>query len=79
MLGLPPPRVFLERFVVPVSRVFTLLQGTVHRAENAKIAVFGCGIEATSTETKGTVRPTGRQSYAHASRVCDFLSSTFCL
>jgi T-complex protein 1 subunit theta len=31
-------------------------EGTVHKAVNAKVAVFGCGIEAGSTETKGTVR-----------------------
>jgi hypothetical protein len=30
-------------------------EGTVNLAEDAKIAVFGCGIEAGSTETKGTV------------------------
>jgi len=30
-------------------------EGTVTYAEDAKIAVFGCGIEAGSTETKGTV------------------------
>lgn len=29
--------------------------GTIKRAEKAKVAVFGCGIEASSTETKGTV------------------------
>lgn len=29
--------------------------GAVSRAEKAKVAVFGCGIEASSTETKGTV------------------------
>lgn len=29
--------------------------GTVKHVENAKIAVFGCSIEASSTETKGTV------------------------
>jgi len=30
-------------------------EGVVQRADDAKIAVFGCGIEAGSTETKGTV------------------------
>ena len=30
-------------------------EGTVKRAEKAKVAVFGCGIEASATETKGTV------------------------
>lgn len=30
-------------------------QGWVKRAENAKVAVFACGLEASSTETKGTV------------------------
>jgi T-complex protein 1 subunit theta len=29
--------------------------GTIKRAEKAKVAVFGCGIEASATETKGTV------------------------
>jgi T-complex protein 1 subunit theta len=27
----------------------------VKRVENAKVTVFGCGIEASSTEAKGTV------------------------
>eukprot|EP00904_Undaria_pinnatifida_P004243 jgi/Undpi1/1381/HiC_scaffold_11.g04773.m1 len=30
-------------------------QGLVKRAENPKVAVFACGLEASSTETKGTV------------------------
>ncbi|CBN79744.1 conserved unknown protein [Ectocarpus siliculosus] len=30
-------------------------QGLVKRAENAKVAVFACGLEMSSTETKGTV------------------------
>jgi T-complex protein 1 subunit theta len=30
-------------------------EGVVKRAENAKVIVFGCGIEASSTEAKGTV------------------------
>lgn len=30
-------------------------QGWIKRAENAKVAVFACGLEASSTETKGTV------------------------
>lgn len=30
-------------------------EGSVKRAENAKVTVFGCGIEASSTEAKGTV------------------------
>jgi len=30
-------------------------EGIVKKAENAKVIVFGCGIEATSTEAKGTV------------------------
>lgn len=30
-------------------------EGQIKRAENAKIIVFGCGIEASSTEAKGTV------------------------
>lgn len=30
-------------------------EGVVKRAENAKVVVFGCGIEASSTEAKGTV------------------------
>jgi T-complex protein 1 subunit theta len=30
-------------------------EGLVKRAENAKIAVFACGIEASATEAKGTV------------------------
>lgn len=30
-------------------------EGLVKRAENAKIIVFGCGLEASSTEAKGTV------------------------
>ncbi len=29
--------------------------GTLKRAEKAKVAVFGCGLEASATETKGTV------------------------
>lgn len=31
------------------------VEGSVERAETAKIAVFGCAMEAASTETKGTV------------------------
>lgn len=30
-------------------------EGLIKRAVNAKIAVFGCGIEASSTEAKGTI------------------------
>ena len=30
-------------------------EGVVKRVENAKVMVFGCGIEASSTEAKGTV------------------------
>ena len=30
-------------------------EGTIKRATKAKVAVFGCGIEASATETKGTV------------------------
>jgi T-complex protein 1 subunit theta len=30
-------------------------EGTIKRAEKAKVTVFGCGLEASSTETKGTV------------------------
>lgn len=30
-------------------------EGTVKRVENAKVVVYGCGIEASSTEAKGTV------------------------
>jgi T-complex protein 1 subunit theta len=30
-------------------------EGTIKRVENAKIAVYGCGIEASATEAKGTV------------------------
>ena len=30
-------------------------EGIVKRAENAKVIVFGCGIEASATEAKGTV------------------------
>ena len=30
-------------------------EGTVKHVENAKVAVFGVGIEASETETKGTV------------------------
>lgn len=30
-------------------------EGLIKRAENAKVAVFGCGIEAAATEAKGTV------------------------
>ncbi|CAN0229270.1 unnamed protein product, partial [Discosporangium mesarthrocarpum] len=30
-------------------------QGTVKRMEEARVAVFACGLEASSTETKGTV------------------------
>lgn len=30
-------------------------QGLVKRAEQAKVAVFACGLEMSSTETKGTV------------------------
>lgn len=30
-------------------------QGLVKRAEQPKVAVFACGLEASSTETKGTV------------------------
>ena len=30
-------------------------EGTIKRAVKAKVAVYGCGIEASSTETKGTV------------------------
>jgi len=30
-------------------------EGLVKRAENAKVIVFGCGVEASSTEAKGTV------------------------
>lgn len=30
-------------------------EGTIKRAEKAKIAVFGCSIESSSTETRGTV------------------------
>lgn len=30
-------------------------EGVVKRVENAKVVVFGCGIEASSTEAKGTV------------------------
>mmetsp|Transcript_110064 Transcript_110064/g.215750 ORF Transcript_110064/g.215750 Transcript_110064/m.215750 type:complete len:548 (+) Transcript_110064:77-1720(+) len=30
-------------------------EGQVKKAENAKVIVFGCGIEATTTEAKGTV------------------------
>lgn len=30
-------------------------EGQVKRAENAKVIVFGCGIEAATTEAKGTV------------------------
>lgn len=30
-------------------------EGTIKKAEDAKVIVFGCGIEASSTEAKGTV------------------------
>ena len=30
-------------------------EGQIKRAENAKVIVFGCGIEASTTEAKGTV------------------------
>eukprot|EP00953_Heterococcus_sp_UTEX-ZZ885_P016327 9181-Heterococcus_DN1.PRE.3 len=30
-------------------------EGTVQRVEDAKVTVFGCGIEASATEAKGTV------------------------
>lgn len=30
-------------------------EGLIKKAENAKVAVFGCGIEASSSEAKGTV------------------------
>lgn len=30
-------------------------EGSIKRAENAKIAVYGCGLEAAATEAKGTV------------------------
>lgn len=30
-------------------------EGTIKRAEDAKVTVFGCGLEASATETKGTV------------------------
>ena len=30
-------------------------EGTIKRAENCKVVVFGCGIEASATEAKGTV------------------------
>lgn len=30
-------------------------EGTIKRVEKAKVAVFGCGLESASTETKGTV------------------------
>lgn len=30
-------------------------EGVIKKAENAKVAVFGCGIEAAATEAKGTV------------------------
>lgn len=30
-------------------------EGSIKRVEKAKVVVFGCGIEASSTETKGTV------------------------
>lgn len=31
------------------------VQGLIKRAEQAKVAVFACGLEMSSTETKGTV------------------------
>lgn len=31
------------------------MQGLIKRAELAKVAVFACGLEMSSTETKGTV------------------------
>lgn len=30
-------------------------EGTITRVDNAKITVFGCGIESEGTETQGTV------------------------
>lgn len=30
-------------------------ESIIKRVENAKVIVFGCGIEASSTEAKGTV------------------------
>lgn len=36
-------------------RVVSATQGLIKRAEQAKVAVFACGLEMSSTETKGTV------------------------
>lgn len=44
------------RFVrLPLSCFVDTTQGLVKRAEQAKVAVFACGLEMSSTETKGTV------------------------
>jgi T-complex protein 1 subunit theta len=43
-------------------------ESIIKRVENAKVIVFGCGIEASSTEAKGTVLLKGEDiftSYSH--------------
>jgi len=41
--------------VVPGMLLSRPVEGTITRVDNAKITVFGCGIESESTETQGTV------------------------
>ena len=41
--------------VIKGSVILREAEGIIKRAENAKVVVFGCGFEATSSEAKGTV------------------------
>ena len=40
-------------------------ESIIKRVENAKVIVFGCGIEASSTEAKGTVLLKGENYSNH--------------
>lgn len=45
-------------------------QGLVKRAEQAKVAVFACGLEMSSTETKGTVLIRTGEELMSYNKVC---------
>ena len=45
----------LQSHVVKGMVVLRDAEGVIKRAENAKVIIFGCGIEASATEAKGTV------------------------
>lgn len=56
------------------------LQGSVKKVEQAKVVVFACGLEASSTETKGTVLiRTGEELMSYNKVARDTVCSSFLL